>query len=1037
MVCKNCEKKLSTNITPDTWKDGSNNGAVGSRGRKLNANPLLSKKKHSLTPYEKKCEDCKQRLSQSGAKYCQTCAYKKGICWLFSSSPTTGRGLKPLECFNWSRILRTVESQPMRPMESPSNQLPGEAIDDDPFTDLDSKDGDDDGFFTTPFVGPSLSDNKDHILGQSPMQPDAFSQKSQNESTTPRQSAPKMADLANTQITLSQLDKTPKMPDNELPAKRSVSAPNQSASSYGAASRKGKGLTVSSPAVPPSIQNSSMKATTSPSNQSAVVVPSRRDVLQQRPPEGDNDAIVISDTESYNINLGAIKRSPSPLQLRHGKNDDAVNCSSSGDSSLKKKTSHSSRKNCAGASKSAATSKSNGKRKRNQKEDGCSTSEKRNAGTKSACSKSTKTNGKLADTTPQKSTPKLDDDDSDFQASEPSAPSSTRKRPLRQVVVGEDDQGSYEVAFTDPDDRYHDKTFKFKGNLPKDETRATRAQLKDVADFKDRMQKVSKSNVSSKNDLPTKTPSRAAQRDDVATKDPKRRKTDEHKPYVHRDDNDMLEEVVKRSIATAPKPPELTHRTFEQEYVEDEEIDELEHEEDPEGNFAYCGTDHYDEDIEVDELMDDDVGGNINEDGCGDDNTYRGLTGQPTQQAVTSPPSPPSPRQQNPLLAVDSRTAESPTLSIRNNNASTCSTLTSIQSRQLTRNQIINGQQPWAGTQRPLSTNITRSNHSTHNSSSSHTKSHNHSDKPSQNTSASSESTLAPVVPSPVTPSQSYAPPPAPAQTSLSIDDLINLRVDNGVLLRQIEVLERNLENERRQHAMYVKQHETDLDRQERRHREELERTHQLLQHSVERAELARDEAERRCRESEVRHQEEIKALREERVRMHETHADVMKEFWVKKVVKAEGKEIPPRSNVNENNFSNTSSQPDASCGTRLTSTVRLSPGAARPCDGGYIASTAYPTRPNTSSITTPSLTKGSSAPLKVQTDYPVLYRRQSHIADGAPPSNLSTLTPERRYDSAASDTPFSPWSTPGGPIVGRSSNNVRDDAMLSQSRLF
>ena len=43
MVCDRCEKKLSTIITPDTWKDGSRNAKTGKMGRKVNVNMLGSK----------------------------------------------------------------------------------------------------------------------------------------------------------------------------------------------------------------------------------------------------------------------------------------------------------------------------------------------------------------------------------------------------------------------------------------------------------------------------------------------------------------------------------------------------------------------------------------------------------------------------------------------------------------------------------------------------------------------------------------------------------------------------------------------------------------------------------------------------------------------------------------------------------------------------------------------------------------------------------------------------------------------------------
>ena len=77
MVCKTCERKLGTITTPDTFKLGSKSTTIGSQGRKLNENKLLSKKSVSLGT---KCKTCKKQLHQKGSNYCQECSYKKGIC---------------------------------------------------------------------------------------------------------------------------------------------------------------------------------------------------------------------------------------------------------------------------------------------------------------------------------------------------------------------------------------------------------------------------------------------------------------------------------------------------------------------------------------------------------------------------------------------------------------------------------------------------------------------------------------------------------------------------------------------------------------------------------------------------------------------------------------------------------------------------------------------------------------------------------------------------------------------------------------------
>ncbi|KAK9412092.1 cysteine-rich PDZ-binding protein [Crotalus adamanteus] len=83
MVCENCERKLGTVITPDTWKDGARN-TTESGGRKLNENKALTSKKARFNPYGKNkfaiCRICKSSVHQPGSHYCQGCAYKKGIC---------------------------------------------------------------------------------------------------------------------------------------------------------------------------------------------------------------------------------------------------------------------------------------------------------------------------------------------------------------------------------------------------------------------------------------------------------------------------------------------------------------------------------------------------------------------------------------------------------------------------------------------------------------------------------------------------------------------------------------------------------------------------------------------------------------------------------------------------------------------------------------------------------------------------------------------------------------------------------------------
>lgn len=88
MVCEKCEKKLSTVITPDTWKTGARN-TLESGGRKLNENKLLSQSSKtrlasgstdSTNSQFRDCRICKAKCHQIGSYYCQQCSFKKGIC---------------------------------------------------------------------------------------------------------------------------------------------------------------------------------------------------------------------------------------------------------------------------------------------------------------------------------------------------------------------------------------------------------------------------------------------------------------------------------------------------------------------------------------------------------------------------------------------------------------------------------------------------------------------------------------------------------------------------------------------------------------------------------------------------------------------------------------------------------------------------------------------------------------------------------------------------------------------------------------------
>ncbi|KAI8592363.1 PDZ-binding protein [Geranomyces variabilis] len=120
MVCKKCEKKLTTLATSDPFaKSSSNTGGSSGGGkassssssaaagptRKINENKLLSSKAkfggvkggasgNKFMPYESKCKICKQRCHQMGSRYCQACSYKNGICAMCGISVLDTSGYK-------------------------------------------------------------------------------------------------------------------------------------------------------------------------------------------------------------------------------------------------------------------------------------------------------------------------------------------------------------------------------------------------------------------------------------------------------------------------------------------------------------------------------------------------------------------------------------------------------------------------------------------------------------------------------------------------------------------------------------------------------------------------------------------------------------------------------------------------------------------------------------------------------------------------------------------------------------------------------
>jgi cysteine-rich PDZ-binding protein len=89
MPCKKCESKLSKLPTPEVWKSGSRAVKPGEGSSRGGQNKLLasssSKTSSALkraNPYGKKCKECKCSVNIERAMYCQSCAYRKGICAL-------------------------------------------------------------------------------------------------------------------------------------------------------------------------------------------------------------------------------------------------------------------------------------------------------------------------------------------------------------------------------------------------------------------------------------------------------------------------------------------------------------------------------------------------------------------------------------------------------------------------------------------------------------------------------------------------------------------------------------------------------------------------------------------------------------------------------------------------------------------------------------------------------------------------------------------------------------------------------------------
>ncbi|CAG9466815.1 unnamed protein product [Pedinophyceae sp. YPF-701] len=83
MVCTKCEKKLRKLGCQDVWKAGAQN-TVKSGGVKLGANKLLKPKHTKISKKGDldtvKCETCKKGLLDRNYKFCNGCAYRKGVC---------------------------------------------------------------------------------------------------------------------------------------------------------------------------------------------------------------------------------------------------------------------------------------------------------------------------------------------------------------------------------------------------------------------------------------------------------------------------------------------------------------------------------------------------------------------------------------------------------------------------------------------------------------------------------------------------------------------------------------------------------------------------------------------------------------------------------------------------------------------------------------------------------------------------------------------------------------------------------------------
>ena len=73
MVCAKCEAKLPKLVVADKWKHAATKSSSG---------PVRGGAARRVAPpaAPRPCRACKGGIHLAGASYCQSCAYKNGIC---------------------------------------------------------------------------------------------------------------------------------------------------------------------------------------------------------------------------------------------------------------------------------------------------------------------------------------------------------------------------------------------------------------------------------------------------------------------------------------------------------------------------------------------------------------------------------------------------------------------------------------------------------------------------------------------------------------------------------------------------------------------------------------------------------------------------------------------------------------------------------------------------------------------------------------------------------------------------------------------